>query len=106
MAAGLADKCEIQVAYAIGVAKPMSINATTYGTGKVADEKIAELLLNGGIFDFRPGMLVKDLDLTHPTGYASAEGWTYRKSSNYGHFGREGFPWERLDKVEAIKAAL
>ena len=106
VAAGLADKCEIQVAYAIGVAKPMSINATTYGTGKISDEKIAELLLNGGIFDFRPGMLVKDLDLTHPTGYTSADGWTYRKSSNYGHFGRDGFPWERLDKVDAIKGAL
>ena len=105
VAAGLADKCEIQVAYAIGVAEPMSINVSTFGTAKIQEEKIADILMHGGIFDFRPGMLVKDLDLTHPAGYGAPEGWTYRKSCNYGHFGREGFPWEELDKVEAIREA-
>ena len=100
VAAGLADKCEIQVAYAIGVAKPLSINVSTYGTGKVSEEKLADVLMAGEIFDFRPGMLIRDLGLTHP------EGWTYRKTSNYGHFGREGFPWEKTDRVDALKGAL
>ena len=100
VAAGLADKCEIQVAYAIGVAKPLSINVSTYGTGKVSEERLAEVLLDGGIFDFRPGMLIQDLGLTKPNG------WSYRKSANYGHFGRDGFPWERVDRVEALREAF
>lgn len=100
VAAGLASKCEIQVAYAIGVAKPLSINVSTYGTGKVSEEKLADLLMNGALFDFRPGMLIRDLGLTQP------EGWSYRKSSNYGHFGREGFPWEKTDRAEALKEAF
>lgn len=100
VAAGLADKCEIQVAYAIGVAKPLSINVSTYGTGKVSEEKLADVLMAGEIFDFRPGMLIRDLGLTHP------EGWCYQKTSNYGHFGREGFPWEKTDRVDALKSAL
>ncbi len=97
VAAGLADKCEIQVAYAIGVAEPLSINVSTYGTGKVSEEKLADALMNGGIFDFRPGMLVQELGLTKP------DGWSYRKTANYGHFGREGFPWEKTDKVDQLK---
>jgi S-adenosylmethionine synthetase len=99
VAAGLADKCEIQVAYAIGVAKPMSINVSTYGTGKIAEDKIEKILMSNEIFDFRPGMLIKDLGLKTP------KGWSYRKSSNYGHFGRDGFPWEETNRVEALKLA-
>jgi len=99
VAAGLADKCEIQVAYAIGVAKPLSINVSTYGTGKVSEEVIAKILMANEIFDFRPGMLIKDLGLTSP------KGWSYRKTSNYGHFGRKGFPWERTDRVAALRSA-
>lgn len=99
VAAGLADKCEIQVAYAIGVAKPLSINVSTYGTGKVAEEKIEKILMSGEVFDFRPGMLIQDLGLTKP------EGWSYRKTSNYGHFGREGFPWEKTNRVVALREA-
>ena len=99
VAAGLADKCEIQVAYAIGVAKPISINVSTYGTAKVAEEKIEKILLSNEIFDFRPGMLIKELGLTMP------KGWSYRKTSNYGHFGREGFPWEKTNRVAALRAA-
>ena len=100
VAAGLADKCEIQVAYAIGVARPMSINIATYGTGKVAEEKIAELLLSGEIFDVRPAALIRDLDLTHP------KGWSYSECCTYGHFGRSNAPWERIDRADALKAAL
>ncbi|MDD4101563.1 MAG: methionine adenosyltransferase [Kiritimatiellae bacterium] len=99
VAAGLADKCEIQVAYAIGVAKPLSVNVSTYGTGKVPEDKIAKILMSHEIFDFRPGMLIKDLGLTKP------KGWSYRKTSNYGHFGRDGFPWEKTDRVAALRSA-
>ena len=99
VAAGLADKCEIQVAYAIGVAKPLSINVSTYGTAKVAEEKIEKILLSNEVFDFRPGMLIKELGLTTP------KGWSYRKTSNYGHFGRDGFPWEKTNRVAALRAA-
>ena len=99
VAAGLADKCEIQVAYAIGVPKPLSINVSTYGTSKVPEEKIEKILMSDKIFDFRPGMLIQDLGLTKP------KGWSYRKTANYGHFGREGFPWEKTDRVAALRSA-
>jgi S-adenosylmethionine synthetase len=99
IAAKLADKCEIQIAYAIGVPKPLSINVSTYGTGKISDDKIAQILTDGKIFDFRPAMMIKDLGLTTPIG------WSYRKSCNYGHFGREGFPWEKTDRVDALREA-
>jgi S-adenosylmethionine synthetase len=87
------------VAYAIGVAKPLSINVSTYGTGKIDETKIEKILMSGEVFDFRPGMLIKDLGLTSP------KGWSYRKTSNYGHFGREGFPWEKVNRVAALRAA-
>ncbi len=99
VAAGLAAKCEIQVAYAIGIAKPLSINVCTYGTARVPEQKIEKILMSGEIFDFRPGMLIKDLGLTKP------KGWSFRKSANYGHFGREGFPWEKTDRVAALRSA-
>ncbi len=95
VAAGLADKCEIQLAYAIGVAKPVSINVDTYGTGNIADEKLVELITNN--FDLRPAGIIKMLDLRRPI---------YAQTAAYGHFGRTDvdLPWERVDKAEALKA--
>ena len=101
VAAGLAEKCEIQVAYAIGVAKPLSINVDTFETGQVADSAIADVLDSGEIFDFRPAAIIDRFQLRRPI---------YRQTAAYGHFGRkpEGdfFPWERTDLVEDLKAAL
>jgi S-adenosylmethionine synthetase len=96
VAAGLADRCEIQVAYAIGVAHPLSVNVETFGTGKIPDDRIAELITQH--FDLRPGAIIRDLDLRRPI---------YRKTAAYGHFGREDveFPWERIDKAEALRKA-
>jgi S-adenosylmethionine synthetase len=99
VAARLADKCEIQIAYAIGIAKPLSINVSTYDTGVIPETKIEKILADGKIFDFRPAMMIKDLGLTAP------KGWSYRKSCNYGHFGRKGFPWEKTDRVDALRQA-
>ena len=100
VAAGLAEKCEIQVAYAIGVARPLSINVDTLGTGRVEEEKIQAVLESGDVFDFRPANIIQDLDLTRPAG------WSYRQSSVAGHFGRDIFPWEKTDKVENLQEAL
>ena len=97
VAAGLADKCEIQLAYAIGVAKPVSVMVDTEGTGKLDDEKIAEIVNKH--FDLRPAAIIKELDLRRPI---------YRQTSAYGHFGRTDIdlPWEHLDKVDELKAEL
>ena len=92
VAAGLADKCEIQVSYAIGVAKPISIYVNTYNTSKIDEEKIEEIINN--VFDFRPSNIIKELDLKKPI---------YKKTAAYGHFGQKDFNWEKTDKVEAIK---
>ena len=100
VAAGVADKCEIQVAYAIGVPKPLSINVDTYGTGKMDDHLIEEVLKAGDIFDFRPSALIADLGLLAPNG------WNYRESAAYGHFGRPQFPWEKTDKVDVLREAM
>ncbi len=96
VAAGLADKCEIQVSYAIGVAEPTSVLIETFGTGKIADDKIAELVHHH--FDLRPYGIGQMLDLVRPI---------YRKTAAYGHFGREEveFTWERTDKAEALRDA-
>ena len=96
VAAGLADKAEVQVAYAIGVAKPVSLMVNTFGTGKIADEKIAALV--AGHFDLRPKGIVQSLDLLRPI---------YSKTAAYGHFGREEpeFTWEWTDKADALRAA-
>jgi S-adenosylmethionine synthetase len=96
VAAGLADRCEIQVAYAIGVAHPLSVNVETFGTGKISDEKIGELITQH--FDLRPGAIIRDLNLRRPI---------YRKTAAYGHFGRDDvqFPWEETDKAEALRKA-
>jgi len=94
VAAGLADKCEIQISYAIGVAKPISIRVDTFGTGKISDLRIAEII--DKLFDLTPDGIIKMLDLRRPI---------YRSTVNYGHFGRnnEDFLWERLDRVGAIR---
>jgi S-adenosylmethionine synthetase len=96
VASGLAERCEIQVAYAIGVAHPLSVNVETFGTGKIADEKIGQLILEH--FDLRPGAIIRDLDLRRPI---------YRKTAAYGHFGRDDvqFPWENTDKAPALRKA-
>ncbi|MBW7919399.1 MAG: methionine adenosyltransferase [Anaerolineales bacterium] len=96
VAAGLADRCEIQVAYAIGVAHPLSVNVETFGTGRIADGKIASLIVEH--FDLRPGAIIRDLNLRRPI---------YRKTAAFGHFGRDDvqFPWEETNKAEALKQA-
>ncbi len=95
VAAGLAARCEIQVSYAIGVAEPTSISVQTFGTGRIPDERIAELVR--AHFDLRPGGIIEMLDLLRPI---------YRRTAAYGHFGREEpeFSWERTDKAEALRA--
>jgi S-adenosylmethionine synthetase len=95
VAAGLCERCEIQIAYAIGVAKPVSIYITTFGTGKVPDEKIEKAIAE--TFDLTPAGIIRSLDLLKPI---------YRETATYGHFGRDGFSWERTDKVDALKAKL
>jgi S-adenosylmethionine synthetase len=97
VAAGLADKCEIQVSYAIGVAEPTSISVNTFGTGKLSDAEIVKLIREH--FDLRPGGLIQMLDLKRPI---------YRQTAAYGHFGRElpDFTWEKTDKAEALKKAI
>jgi S-adenosylmethionine synthetase len=105
VAAGLADRCEIQVSYAIGVAEPTSISVTTFGTGKIEDHKIEKLIRKH--FDLRPYGIIKMLDLIHPM---------YQQTASYGHFGRApydvklpsgekftAFSWEKTDKAEALR---
>jgi len=96
VAAGLATKCLVQVSYAIGVAKPTSVWVSTYGTGVISDEKIAQLVSEH--FDLRPKGIVQMLNLLRPI---------YRNTAAYGHFGREepDFTWEKTDKAAALKAA-
>jgi S-adenosylmethionine synthetase len=100
VAAGLAEKCEVQVAYAIGVAEPLSINVDTYGTGVLEDDAVLEKIIRTN-FDLKPAGIIKSLGLKFP----SKSGWSYRKSAAYGHFGRNIFPWEVTDKVEDLKKA-
>ncbi|MBO5451465.1 MAG: methionine adenosyltransferase [Lachnospiraceae bacterium] len=97
VAAGLADKCEIQLSYAIGVAQPTSIMVDTFGTGKVSDEKLVEIVRDN--FDLRPAGIIKMLDLRRPI---------YKQTAAYGHFGRNDLdlPWEKTDKVDAMKKYL
>ena len=96
VAAGIADRVEVQVSYAIGVAHPLSVNVETFGTAKIADEKISAIINEH--FDLRPGAIIRDLGLRKPI---------YQKTAAYGHFGRDDieFPWERTDKADALKSA-
>lgn len=97
VAAGLADKCELQLAYAIGVAKPVSVMVDTFGTGKYSDQKIAKAVEK--VFDMRPEAIIRALDLRRPI---------YRQTASYGHFGRTDIdlPWEKLDRVDALLEAI
>ena len=97
VAAGLADKCEIQLSYAIGVAQPTSVMVDTFGTGKLSDEKITEIVREN--FDLSPAGIIKMLELRRPI---------YKQTAAYGHFGRNDLdlPWEKLDKVDALKKYL
>ncbi|MDH5597056.1 MAG: methionine adenosyltransferase, partial [Candidatus Peregrinibacteria bacterium] len=95
VAAGLADRFEVQLAYAIGYPEPVSVHVTTFGTGKVDDEKIEAAIRAN--FDMTPAGIIKTFDLKRPI---------YKKTAVYGHFGRDEFPWERLDKVEVLKGFL
>ncbi len=95
VAAGLARKCEVQLAYAIGVAEPVSVMINSFGTGKIPSNKIAEIVR--AEFDMRPAAIIEQLDLLKPI---------YRQTAAYGHFGRElpGFNWEVTDRVESLKS--
>lgn len=97
VAAGLADKCEVAVAYAIGIAHPLSVNVDTFGTGKISDEEIVKLIKEN--FDLRPAAIIRDLDLKRPI---------YRQVAAYGHFGRTDLDlsWEKTDKAEILRKAL
>ncbi len=96
VAAGLARRCELQLAYAIGVAKPLSINVQTWGTGTVPEARLVEIIES--CFDLRPGAIIGTLDLRRPI---------YRQTAAYGHFGRPELelPWERTDRVDDLRAA-
>jgi len=96
VAAGFAERCEIQLAYAIGVARPLSINVETFGTGTIEDKLISQLISE--VFDLRPGAIIRDLDLRRPI---------YRQTASYGHFGRDDLdlPWERTDRLDALQAS-
>ncbi|MYH63310.1 MAG: methionine adenosyltransferase, partial [Caldilineaceae bacterium SB0675_bin_29] len=97
VAAGLADRCEIQLAYAIGVARPLSVNVETFGTGKVSDGRIEKLIQEH--FDLRPGAIIRDLKLRRPI---------YKQTAAYGHFGRDdiSLPWEVTNKAHLLKRAV
>ena len=99
VAAGVMDKCEIQLAYAIGRNEPVSVHVDTFGTAKISDEKIVDNIYK--VFDIRPGMIIKNFSLTKPS-------FEYHKLTNYGHLGRPDLdlPWEKLDKVEEIKKLI
>ncbi len=92
VAAGIADNCEVQLAYAIGVAEPVSVNVNFFGTGKYAEEEVVKWIRQ--IFPLKPAAILEELNLRRPI---------YLKTASYGHFGRDSFPWERLDKVEELK---
>ena len=97
VAAGLADKCQVQLAYAIGVAQPVSVRVDTFGTGTVADSKLEDAVEQ--VFDLRPTAIIRDLDLRRPI---------YRQLAAYGHMGRPDLDvsWEKTDRVAALKAAV
>ncbi len=97
VASGLADRAEVQLAYAIGVARPVSVRVDSFGTGKLSDERLSQIV--GEVFDGRPANIIEELGLLKV-----GQGWRYNDTAAYGHFGRDEFPWERLTKLEQIKA--
>ena len=100
VAAGIADRCELQVSYAIGVEHPLSFYVNFFGTGKVPEELVVKMLESEKVFNFRPKQIIEHL------GLLKREGWRYQDTATGGHFGRDGFPWEKLDKVDDVKSAL
>ena len=106
--AGWADRCELQLAYAIGVAEPISLRVDTFGTGRMDDSAIAEHLRQlqpwKGHQAFTPDWIIGRLGLKTPTGYTDPSGWTYRKTASHGHFGRSLFPWEKLDLLKELQS--
>jgi len=88
----VAEKCEVQIAYAIGVADPVSVNVNFFGTGNISEERAVEIIRK--VFPLKPADILKALNLRRPI---------YKKTASYGHFGRDSFPWEKLDKVEEVK---
>ena len=101
VAAELAKKCEVQVAYAIGVAKPVSINIDTFGTGSIDDKRLQRMLGESDIFDMRPKGIIDTLGLKK----SSQNGWSYQQTAAYGHFGRDIFPWEKVNRIDDLKKA-
>ena len=99
VAAKLAKKCEIQVAYAIGVAEPLSINVDTYGTGKLKNDADLEKVIRQ-CFSLKPKAIIETLQLKYP-----GKGWSYSQSAAYGHFGRDIFPWEKTDRIADLQKA-
>ena len=95
VAAGAAERMQLEVSYAIGVAHPISLHVNTFGTGVLPDGELEEIVEK--VFDMRPSAIIDTLTLRRPI---------YRATSNYGHFGREGFPWERTDRVDAIRTLI
>ena len=95
VASGLADVCQMQVAYAIGVAKPVSVKIDTFGTGKLNDEELADIVVKE--FDLRPSAIIEKLDLRKPI---------YKQTATYGHFGKNNLPWEKLDRAVDLKKYL
>ena len=97
VAAGLAHRCEIEISYAIGVSKPLSVMVDTFGTGTVSEDVLTQAVTK--VFDLRPGAIIRDLDLRRPI---------FEKTAAYGHFGRddEDFTWERCDRVDELRAAV
>jgi S-adenosylmethionine synthetase len=95
VAAGLAEKCEVQLAYAIGVAEPVSVNVNLFHTGTISEEKITAMIRR--VFPLKPGDILRELRLKRPI---------YRATASNGHFGRSEFPWEKLDKVKELKALV
>ena len=95
VASGLADECQIQVAYAIGVAKPVSVLVNTFGTGKLSDDKLEEIVVKE--FDLRPSAIIHNLGLRSPI---------FKDTASYGHFGKPNYPWEKLDKANDLKKYL
>ena len=102
VAAKLAERCEIQISYAIGVAQPVSINVNTFNTGILPDVQITALLRSGDVFDLRPANIIRNLGLRMP----KENGWSYCQTAAYGHFGRSIFTWEQTNRVDDLKAAV
>ena len=97
VAAGLAEKCELQVSYAIGEPEPVSLNLDTFGTGIMPDDVLTKFVASKGIFDFSPAGIIDTLQLKFP------KTWKYADTAKYGHFGRDVFPWEKTNRIEEIK---